>query len=224
MRRGYLTPPVLIGLAIICLVTAATIFFNTFLIRNAQNPETPNPTPSPQTDETANWKTYVNDDYDFSFQYPENWEFNQVKNPKDDPDLRPAGIGEFSTFGYPYIRFFDLVDKKSRLKIAVITENLNNLEKSLNINSNTSINGRKVLKYSTGAYVLLEPRTNELLWMYGVEYQSKYFDHILSTFKFLDQPIEGEFCGGIAGLPCPSGFECVLDGDYPDAGGKCVKN
>jgi len=30
------------------------------------------------------------------------------------------------------------------------------------------------------------------------------------------------FCGGIAGLPCPAGFTCKLDGSYPDAGGKCV--
>ncbi len=33
---------------------------------------------------------------------------------------------------------------------------------------------------------------------------------------------EGKFCGGIAAFPCPQGYECRLDGDYPDAGGKCV--
>lgn len=37
---------------------------------------------------------------------------------------------------------------------------------------------------------------------------------------------EGKFCGGFAGnLPqnqCPLGFSCVLDGNYPDAGGKCT--
>lgn len=31
----------------------------------------------------------------------------------------------------------------------------------------------------------------------------------------------GQFCGGIGGLPCPDGFVCVLEGDYPDAGGSC---
>lgn len=31
-----------------------------------------------------------------------------------------------------------------------------------------------------------------------------------------------QFCGGIAGIQCPQGYECKLDGDYPDAGGKCV--
>jgi hypothetical protein len=30
------------------------------------------------------------------------------------------------------------------------------------------------------------------------------------------------FCGGIAGIQCPDGMQCELDGDYPDAGGHCV--
>lgn len=37
---------------------------------------------------------------------------------------------------------------------------------------------------------------------------------------------EGQFCGGIAGnLPenkCPAGYRCQLEGNYPDASGKCV--
>ncbi len=32
----------------------------------------------------------------------------------------------------------------------------------------------------------------------------------------------GRFCGGIAGLACPTGYDCKLDGNYPDAGGTCV--
>jgi len=58
----------------------------------------------------------------------------------------------------------------------------------------------------------------------------KTFDQILSTFKFLDseENAEGKFCGGIAAnLPenqCPEGYKCKLDGNYPDAGGKSVKN
>lgn len=38
---------------------------------------------------------------------------------------------------------------------------------------------------------------------------------------------EGKFCGGIAAnLPknqCPTGYKCTLEGNYPDASGKCVK-
>ena len=37
------------------------------------------------------------------------------------------------------------------------------------------------------------------------------------------QPVEGKFCGGIAGIQCPTGYTCQLTGNYPDAGGKCVK-
>lgn len=46
--------------------------------------------------------------------------------------------------------------------------------------------------------------------------------------KLLDVPVEGnpekQFCGGIAALPCPEGYACQLDGDYPDAGGICITN
>lgn len=35
--------------------------------------------------------------------------------------------------------------------------------------------------------------------------------------------VEGEFYGGIAGIPCSDGYSCRLEGNYPDAGGVCVK-
>jgi len=31
------------------------------------------------------------------------------------------------------------------------------------------------------------------------------------------------FCGGFAGVTCPNGYTCKLDGSYPDSGGTCVK-
>jgi hypothetical protein len=33
----------------------------------------------------------------------------------------------------------------------------------------------------------------------------------------------GTFCGGIAAIRCPDGYTCHFDGDYPDAGGSCVR-
>ncbi|MFA4827169.1 MAG: hypothetical protein WC596_02895 [Candidatus Shapirobacteria bacterium] len=45
---------------------------------------------------------------------------------------------------------------------------------------------------------------------------------VTSTEK--DNAVEGRFCGGIAGILCSEGYECKLDGNYPDAGGKCLKN
>lgn len=37
-----------------------------------------------------------------------------------------------------------------------------------------------------------------------------------------DDNFNENFCGGIAAIPCKEGYTCKLDGDYPDAGGKCV--
>lgn len=34
---------------------------------------------------------------------------------------------------------------------------------------------------------------------------------------------EGSFCGGFAGKLCPDGFECQMEGNYPDASGTCIK-
>lgn len=35
---------------------------------------------------------------------------------------------------------------------------------------------------------------------------------------------KGAFCGGFAGVACPQGYTCKLDGNYPDAGGRCLKD
>lgn len=35
---------------------------------------------------------------------------------------------------------------------------------------------------------------------------------------------EEQLCGGFVGFKCPEGYTCKLDGNYPDASGKCVKN
>lgn len=55
--------------------------------------------------------------------------------------------------------------------------------------------------------------------------QSKELQTCLDNYK---NKSEGKFCGGIAGnLPqnqCSDGYTCKLDGNYPDAGGICIKN
>jgi hypothetical protein len=47
---------------------------------------------------------------------------------------------------------------------------------------------------------------------------------ILDTLK-IDSGV-WKFCGGIAAgkFPCDTGYSCKLDGNFPDAGGHCVKN
>lgn len=41
--------------------------------------------------------------------------------------------------------------------------------------------------------------------------------------KFIsEKAFLNSFCGGIAAFQCAEGYSCVFDGDFPDAGGKCV--
>ncbi len=75
-----------------------------------------------------------------------------------------------------------------------------------------------------------EDGTKEVV-LHSVESTSKgsneqTFDQILSTFRFIEPSATkgplGQFCGGIAAIPCPGGSLCELDGNYPDAGGHCT--
>ncbi|MBI2617778.1 hypothetical protein HYW55_06605 [Candidatus Gottesmanbacteria bacterium] len=49
-----------------------------------------------------------------------------------------------------------------------------------------------------------------------------YVDHIRECVR--EESKREQLCGGIAGLDCPTGYSCKLEGDYPDAGGKCIAN
>lgn len=44
----------------------------------------------------------------------------------------------------------------------------------------------------------------------------------LIAYKFFSPKSNGQFCGGVANISCPVKYTCKLDGNYPDAGGKCV--
>ncbi len=47
--------------------------------------------------------------------------------------------------------------------------------------------------------------------------------HLTAGTRPLQLNATTQFCGGIAAFGCPRGWQCALDGDYPDAGGKCVR-
>jgi len=78
MRRilpGFITPPVIIVLAIITFGVALSLFANSILFNKKNQPAPTNQIPpdviTESQDETANWKTYTNTDYGYSFNYPE---------------------------------------------------------------------------------------------------------------------------------------------------------
>ncbi len=70
------------GLAPIIIVILIAVALGGYLLYKQQpkptlsSPQTTYSTSSPTTDETANWKTYTNSIYQFSFDYPQDWSFN----------------------------------------------------------------------------------------------------------------------------------------------------
>lgn len=94
------------------------------------------------------------------------------------------------------------------------------------------INGNKGLKDETNAYL----KTNDTLFVFQLKYADylekfttppeKTFDLMISSMSLLTEETldtTSQFCGGVAGLTCPAGFECILEGNFPDAGGTCVR-
>ncbi|MDO8639084.1 MAG: PsbP-related protein [Candidatus Daviesbacteria bacterium] len=185
-------------------------------------------TPSAQTDETANWKTYENKNLGISFKYPSDWNLLEYENYVGvikDPDFRMV-VGACPGYSFVIRKF----DPKENYQI------YQPIERSIFKDQKADIY-EKVDQYGCGRKTIfinrfptesIKPKL--IISMTTKNPNSKLFDQILATFKFSENnqdQIEGKFCGGIAGnLPqnmCPAGYQCQLDGDYPDAGGKCIK-
>ncbi|MDO8460977.1 MAG: hypothetical protein Q7S38_00895 [bacterium] len=220
------------------------------------------PTPLPKINETANWKTYSNTTYGFSFKYPPGYTVvAETAKPElqklfsfviENPNPRPGG-------GYPQPYVEAVVYEKDTSSLEEwVTKHTTDLPfddpsisgKSLfyfgvTDKEETTLGGKKAITFKAGSYSSSPNPTFVLSGDYIIglnldsENESKdpdliniYYPLILSTFKFTpaspqggDQngSVEGKFCGGLGGIQCPKGYKCQLDGTYPDAGGKCVK-
>lgn len=216
-----------------------------YLSLNSRLNQMAKPNPTPQTppvsltqvpDETANWNTYANTKFGFIFKYPIEW-----PQAKEEDILSNSGpLYQQISFGgllivharderhnSPYI-LEEIITSKTIVPTNAMmkdvgTENFKAF-KIVESNGNVTIHISESLK--SIEIIRFSYNQNSL--------QDTYVDQILSTFKFLDQTQvvpttnpEGKFCGGFAAnLPenqCPLGYKCQLDGKYPDAGGKCVK-
>jgi len=65
----------LIAAGALLLAIIGYLLFQNYQLRQKLTPPQP-PTAIPLSDETANWKTYTNSAYNFSFKYPQNWKIN----------------------------------------------------------------------------------------------------------------------------------------------------
>lgn len=197
---------------------------------------------------TANWKTYTSTKYGFSIAYPNSWDFKD-KLSKDTEYETIISFGLRNSQGTVQEEVGILV-YKSNLDLNQFIDTVMCLEpghcasskKAVDINVGNTVAKKVVnLPGPISPEVTLIKKNPYILRFQIVIFatagkenevvkRKEILDQILSTFKFTDQmqvtptgTAEGKFCGGIAGNPCPQGYECKLDGTHPDAGGKCVK-
>ncbi len=232
---------VLILIALGAIVGSALIgsFYWNSQKKPAPPPVAPQPTPPPPKDNSifrilpeddmSNWKTYTDENIGFSIKYP--------------PNLKPS----------PNISgvFFMLNPEISGVSLLIL-KNPDGLTPKDWLKSGKKIPGqfdaaktdlnKTVTKNIFGLYWLVAQEGEPLLvilpeqyrWLmmnkddvYLVGRESSSTDHavelMLSTIRFFVPQNEGKFCGGIAGIKCSDGYECKLQGSYPDAGGTCTK-
>lgn len=206
------------------------------------SPVTPAPTPSP-ADQTSNWKTYTNSGIGFSVKYPSQTKITEggkysvdgvfVKNPNSTSFNVKITDQESKESGFGNIQFSISVEKNKNSKtLDSLRQEFNGQSSDEDIQGNKIqsflLDGKPAMRGSAGgpwgAYIIISIDKDRIYRLVFEPDINQTGDQILSTFKFIDETnTEGKFCGGIANIPCPSGYKCQLDGSYPDAEGKCVK-
>lgn len=151
----------------------------------------PSPLVSPEPSaeaETANWKTYSNTKYGYSFKYPPDWIIEPDKQAPDEiinisKDLNSLSIYAGSAF--TKAPEGKAPSKRRGIKIAgidAVGEYYDNLYELISFAEKRAVN-TIALRYAKGLYS---------------EDVKNFFDQILSTFKFLDSSTltQGNTCGG----------------------------
>ncbi|HCB22718.1 hypothetical protein A3H81_04570 [Candidatus Daviesbacteria bacterium RIFCSPLOWO2_02_FULL_38_18] len=202
---------------------------------NPQAPIQPNVSATPILDETANWKTYMDEKYKFQFSYPPTVYLkispkfpDQIFLTENDIDIEKVMEGpfalistaiwdknEFQKAGYP-------LQEKYLKSENIMVDGVNAVKVSGTISEDSE--GLYLAGiYHQEIYFPINDKIIHFMFYEDPSSNIKLLDQILSTFKFTDQTnTEAKFCGGIANIECPTGYTCKLGGSYPDAGGKCV--
>ncbi|KKQ53021.1 hypothetical protein A2865_02730 [Candidatus Woesebacteria bacterium RIFCSPHIGHO2_01_FULL_39_17] len=205
----------------------------------------PTPTTNLYSDEiSGGWKTYTDNLERYSYSYPLNWKLsrgnpNQIYNYSSEE----SSNGDFNPA---------LDEDKIKIEIYTSSKPYSSLEEFLSEQEKlwefefereyeeTFINNQRALKtrasfsvgFNTVLLVFLQNPSTKKVHSFSAmpryDVNKEIIDQILSTFRFLDEnepnaTNEGQFCGGIAGIECLPGYICKLEGNYPDAGGYCVK-
>jgi len=148
-------------------------------------------TKSADKDETADWKTYTNNTYKFSFRYPDNWEQKSTTSDVWKKDVEAGNAIIFENENNSRLTFSIKVDPSIALKLDK-TENVDASGQKVELEYYTKSDGRKIVvtDYTIGNSLSLykENRFNAAMLEANLsifEEELKEFKLILSTFKFL---------------------------------------
>lgn len=153
------------------------------------SPTVSSPSSNP-ADPTANWKTYTNTKYGFSFKYPKIWESEEEKMALlDNPDnveitFFPVGETHNKSVGGNFILSVSYVGDKRTVDYVKSEYSPKALK--------TEIGGKPALKDDVSLYAYIKVDNNNSIEVRNNNSKTAtevvtYFDQLLATFKFLGQ-------------------------------------
>jgi hypothetical protein len=193
------------------------------------------------TTDTSGWKTYTNQQYGFSVNYPSDWKTEMMSSYDHNGNVTiPQSVFWFTDLQNLY-----------RLTVAPLggaaySNNTSTQTEAFHVGS--SVARRRDFSDEGGIYgIIVDQFSNRQYPNFEILISTvnardniassdiAEFDQILSTFSFLPPTSSsttttsstargtGAFCGGIAAgaFQCSLGYTCILKGTYPDAGGTC---
>ncbi|MDO8498477.1 MAG: hypothetical protein Q7S44_01705 [bacterium] len=199
MQKGFALIFILVG-ALVLVGLGGAFYFGKLKFPQTSFPGNPSitvtpqvsPTPTPKADETANWKTYTNTKYGYSFKYSPDSNIKEERG-RDDiglpdhalitnrlgeiripylapPDWRNSGVKEINIDGKTGKKF--LVDNSYNAQTPYVVIVI-------------IPNAIKYTKTSTLTFIYIP--TSKNIEKGITKEESDYFDKFLSTFNFLDQ-------------------------------------
>lgn len=243
-----------LGMLVFFLLTTSSAYFLGRSQNNLKISPSPSLTPPtlslrPTTDLKEN-ETYTDSKYSFTFTYPQKLQFKPCPDRLCGTFIDRASnleVIKLEGFGYSCdVTLNPSFDNAKKAAICMCLADGPGIHVSCDtpteeeiVTTSSGTNGYRFVlnellnnKFNKqrGPYTFIffpKPISYELgLYFELVEKNSiPQLDQILSTFRFTNTgtPV-GQFCGGFAGIECPLGSSCKLDGNYPDAGGKCIAN
>lgn len=227
MQKGFVPIFLLIGILVMASVLSGALYFDKLKLPQpaVNSPIVTTPTPqSVPVDETANWKTYVNDRYGFSFEYPSIW---VVKT--GDSDSRQYGkYAFFYKTGEKIDPSYMSKRGNEQMTLNMTYEEFDTLKRRSNLPEFTVAN-KRALRLSTGVYILIDEKSKDVnsknvLRIFRYPDEENYMEAILASFKLLDQTKEingwQASCQNIINDPNVKYKECEMEGSYDSAENK----